>query len=82
MILNIDKTLELSDQVIMSRIEIWLRVWFESSEWLIESVDNYYINISKYNHLSASYYIKLAEELDHPRKGLICNQNMDDNECF
>ena len=26
--------------------------------------------------------IKLPKELDHPRKGLINIQNIDDNECF
>ena len=27
-------------------------------------------------------YIKLSKELDHPRKGIINIQNIDDNECF
>ena len=34
------------------------------------------------NPLSGSNYIKLHKELDHPRKGLINNQNIDDNEYF
>ena len=29
-----------------------------------------------------SSYIELAKELDHPRKGLVNLQNVDDNECF
>ena len=32
--------------------------------------------------LAESSYIKLSKELDHPRKGLINIQNIDDNECF
>ena len=40
------------------------------------------INISKYNPLAGSIYIKLPKELDHPRKGLINIQNTDDNERF
>ena len=39
-------------------------------------------NILKYNPLPGSSYIKLPKELDHPRKGLINVQNIDDNECF
>ena len=40
------------------------------------------ISVSKYNLLAGSSYIKLPKELDHPRKGLINVQNIDDNECF
>ena len=32
---------------------------------------NHNINISKYNPLAGSSYIKLPKELNHPRKGLI-----------
>ena len=39
-------------------------------------------NILKYNSLHCSSYIKLPKELDHPRKGLINVQNIDDNACF
>ena len=39
-------------------------------------------NISKYNPLAGSSYIKLPKELEHPRKGLINVQNIDDNQCF
>ena len=37
------------------------------------------ISITKYNALAGSSYIKLSKELDHPRKILIDNQNIDDN---
>ena len=32
--------------------------------------------------LAGSSFIKLTTELDHPRKGLINIQNIDNNECF
>ena len=38
--------------------------------------------ISKYNILAESSYLKLSKELDHPRKGLINIQNTEGNECF
>ena len=37
---------------------------------------------SKYTPLAGSSYIKLPKELNHPRKGLINIQNIDDNKCF
>ena len=48
----------------------------------VDSVIEYDINISKYNPLAGSSYIKLPKELDHPRERLINIQNIDDNECF
>ena len=52
------------------------------SGWIIDSVIDHVISISKYNLLAGSSYSKLPKELDHPRKGLINIQNNDDNECF
>ena len=40
------------------------------------------INISKYNLLAGSSYIKLPKKLNHPKKGLINTQNINDNESF
>ena len=54
----------------------------KGSEWIIDSVIEHNISISKYNPLAESSYIKLQKELDHPRKGLINIQNIDNNECF
>ena len=54
----------------------------EGSGWIIDSVIEHNISISKYNLLAGSSYIKLPKELDHPRKALINIQNVDDNECF
>ena len=52
------------------------------SEGIIDSVIDHTISISKYNPLAENSYVKLAKELDHPRKGLINVQNINDNECF
>ena len=54
----------------------------KGSGCFIDSVIDHNINISKYNLLAGSSYIKLPKELNHPRKGLIDIQNMNDNECF
>ena len=40
----------------------------KSSGWIIDSVIDHTISISKYNPLAGSSYHKLPKELDHPRK--------------
>ena len=50
--------------------------------WIIDSVVSHTINISKYNHSAGSSYIKLPKQPDHPKKGLINIQNINNNECF
>ena len=52
------------------------------SNWIIDSVIDHTISVSKYNLLAESSYIKLPKELDHPRKGSINIQNIDGNQCF
>ena len=54
----------------------------KGSSWIIDSVTDHTISISKYNPLGGSNYIKLPKKLDHPREGLIDVQNIDDNKCF
>ena len=39
--------------------------------WIIDSVVNHSSNISNYNPLTGSSYIKLTKELDHAKKGFI-----------
>ena len=51
----------------------------KGSCWIIDTIIDH-ISISKYNNLAGSSYKKLTKELDHPRKGLINIQNIDDNE--
>ena len=54
----------------------------QSSGWVLDSVIVHNIIIWEYNILTGSSYIKLPKELDHPRKGLVNIQNIDNNECF
>ena len=75
---DLDNILQVSTNQIINRIGNWLS---EGSGWTIKSVDNHYINIAQYKPLKGSSYIKLPEELRHPKKGLINIKN-NDNECF
>ena len=50
--------------------------------WIIDSVIDHTISISRYNPLARRSYIKLPKELDHPRKGLTNIQITDDYDCF
>ena len=43
----------------------------KGSGWIIESVDNHYLNIVQYQPLKGSSYIELPLELRHHMKGLI-----------
>ena len=57
------------------------------SDWITDSVFNHTINISKYNPLAGSNYMKLPKELETPspslkKKSLINIENTDVNECF
>ena len=54
----------------------------KGSSRIIDSVIDHNIIISKYNPLAGSSCIKLPKNVDHPRKGLINIQNIDDNESF
>ena len=65
---NIDDVFELIYTTITSNIQKSLG---KGSDWIIDSVVGHDINISKYNPLVGSSYIKLPKELDHERKGWI-----------
>ena len=43
----------------------------KSSAWIIDSVIDHNISISKHNSRAGSSYTELPRELNHPRKGLI-----------
>ena len=51
----------------------------KGSGWIIDSVIDHNISISKYNPLDGSSYTQLPQELEHP---FINIQNIDDNESF
>ena len=65
---EIDEALQLSKQQILNKVAQWVS---DGSGWLVESVDNHYINIVKYQPMKGSSYIKLPTELQNSSKGLI-----------
>ena len=65
---DIDDVFESIYTTIISNIQKSLG---KGSGWINDSVIEHNINISMYNPLADSSYIKLPKELDHPRKGLI-----------
>ena len=75
---QIELALSLSKQVILNKIAVWIS---EGSGWTIQSVENHYINVVKYEPMKGSSYIQLPTELRHNNKGLI-NMKNEDNECF
>ena len=62
----------------MFRLENWIN---EGSGWVIERVNDQYLNISQYAPLVGSSFIELPGELRNPKKGLINLRNKD-NKCF
>ena len=76
--LEINESLQLSKQQILNKIAQWVS---EGSGWTIQSVDNQYLNIVKYEPMKGNSYIKLPQELRNSVKGLINIKN-EDNECF
>ena len=72
------QALQLSEQEILNMIAQGVS---KGSGWIIESVNNHYLNIVKYLPLNPSSYIQLPVELRHHMKGLI-NMKNEDNECF
>ena len=76
---DIDNLFESIYSTIISNIQKSLG---KGSGWIIDSVIDHTLSISKYNPLAGSSYIKLPKELNRPRKGLINIQNIDDNQWF
>ena len=75
---NIYKTLDIIFKELLNLIGKWLS---EGSGWVIQSVDNHYLNIVNYTPRKGSSYIKLPENLQYQMKGLI-KIKISDNECF
>ena len=76
--LEITESLKMSMETIINKISSWIS---EGSGWTIQSVDNHYLNIVKYQPIRGSSYIQLPEELRNSAKGLINLKNKDD-ECL
>ena len=60
------------------RIDNWIN---EGFGWIIEEIQNQYLNVSAYSPLIENSYTELPNELKHSEKGLINIQN-NDNKCF
>ena len=59
-----------------------LDIWGErGSGWIIDKIEDIWINISNYEPLAGSSYIPLPPKLNNPKKGLINIKNKD-IECF
>ena len=62
---NIDDVFESIYSMIISNIQ---KSSGKCLVWVFDSIVNRAINISKYNPLAGSSYIKLPKELNHPKK--------------
>ena len=67
-IINDRFKLEQAFHEVLYRIDAWIN---KGSDWVIESIESQYINISTYRPLVGSCYIDLPIELKYPKKGLI-----------
>ena len=54
---EINESLEASKQNILNKIAVWIS---EGSGWTVESVDNHYLNVVKYEPMKGSSYIELT----------------------
>ena len=78
-VINCDKfDLDKSFQEVLYSIDNWIN---EGSDWIIESINGEYVNISAYSPLIGSTYIELRNGLRNPMKGLINIKN-NGNKCF
>ena len=71
-VINYRFRLETSFQEILYMTDVWIN---RESDWIVESIESQYINISTYRPLSGSSYMHLPVELRRPRKGLINIKN-------
>ena len=75
---DIEPELSMSRQEILNVINKWVS---EGSGWVIDSINNHYINVTTYKPLHGSSSIELPTELRNSKKGLINMKNKDE-ECF
>ena len=67
---NIAESLESSEQELLNKVAVWIS---EGSGWTIESVNNHYLNVVKYEPIKGSSYIKLPSELINSKKMMKMN---------
>ena len=77
-VINHKFSLNKSFQEILYRTDNWIN---ESSDWIIESIESQYSNVSTFRPLIQSYYVKLPAELRSPKEGLINIKN-NNQKCF
>ena len=65
----------MSRQEILNTIDKWVS---EGSGWVINSINNHYINVTTYKPLHGLNYIELPTELQNSAKGLINVKKKDD----
>ena len=75
---EINSNLKIANLEIINSISVWLS---EGSGWVIDEINNHYLNLIKYKPLKGGSYLKLPTELQNPNKALVNIQNKD-NECF
>ena len=76
--INYEYNLHKSFQEVLCRIDNWIN---EASDWIIESINGEYVNISMYSPLVRSTFVELPDKLKNSKKGLINIKN-NGNKCF
>ena len=76
--LDFEYSIDKSFEEILYRIDNSIN---EGSGWVVESINNEYVNISMYAPFFGSSFIELPDKLKHPMKGFINIKNKD-NKCF
>ena len=67
-----------SFEEIVNLSDIWIN---EGPRWIIDKIEELYINVANYEPLLGGSYISLPKALNNSVKGLI-NLNSKDNKCF
>ena len=76
--IDLNEQLKITQEEILKKIAQWLS---EGSGWIIDKIENHYLNIIKYKPMKGKSYIQLPKEFRNPMTGLI-NIQSKDNECF
>ena len=77
-VINRGYYLNKSFEEILNLLDIWIN---ESSGWIIDKIEELYINMSNYELLLGGSYIPLPKVLNNSMKGLINLKNKD-RKCF
>ena len=75
---NFNNSIDKSFEEILHRLDNWIN---EGSGWIVELINDQYLNISNYIPLFGSSFFELPKELNNHKKGLVNIRNKD-NKCF